>query len=86
MREESAPRASRNRHAAGLTVDTCFAMESPESWAIHAKRRPCVDSEFELLRSTGVEFMGESVDLGFVMGVMFEDTCGSFIRLVQPAI
>ena len=45
-----------------------------------------IHGEFERLRSAGVEFRGEPVDMGSVTGVMFEDTCGNLIHLVQPAV
>jgi catechol 2,3-dioxygenase-like lactoylglutathione lyase family enzyme len=45
-----------------------------------------IHGEVERLRSAGVEFRGEPVDMGSVMGVMFEDTCGNLIHLVQPAV
>ena len=42
--------------------------------------------EVERLTAAGVEFRGEPVDMGSVTGVMFEDTCGNLINLVQPAV
>jgi catechol 2,3-dioxygenase-like lactoylglutathione lyase family enzyme len=44
-----------------------------------------IRAEFERLRSAGVRFRGEPVDMGPVTGVMFDDTCGNLIHLVQPA-
>ena len=35
--------------------------------------------------SAGVMSRDELVDMGSVTGVMFEDTCGNLIQLVQPA-
>ena len=45
-----------------------------------------MDAEFERLRSAGVVFRGEPVDMGAVTAVLFEDTCGNLINLVQPAV
>jgi catechol 2,3-dioxygenase-like lactoylglutathione lyase family enzyme len=44
-----------------------------------------IHAEVERLTAAGVEFRGEPVDMGSVTGVMFEDTCGNLIHLVQPA-
>ncbi len=44
-----------------------------------------IHGEFERLSAAGVRFRGEPVDMGSVTGVMFEDTCGNLIHLVQPA-
>ena len=44
-----------------------------------------IAGEFERLGSAGVEFRGEPLDMGSVTVVMFEDTCGNLIQLVQPA-
>ena len=41
--------------------------------------------EVERLTAAGVEFRGEPVDMGSVTAVLFEDTCGNLINLVQPA-
>lgn len=43
-----------------------------------------IRGEFERLKSAGVTFRGEPVDMGSVTAVMFEDTCGNLIQLVQP--
>jgi hypothetical protein len=32
-----------------------------------------------------VKFRGEPADMGFITAVVFEDTCGNLINLVQPA-
>jgi catechol 2,3-dioxygenase-like lactoylglutathione lyase family enzyme len=45
-----------------------------------------IQGEFERLRSAGVEFRGEPVDMGSVTAVMFEDTCGNLIQLVQLTV
>ena len=44
-----------------------------------------IHGEVERLTAAGVEFRGAPVDMGSVTGVMFEDTCGNLIHLVQPA-
>ncbi len=44
-----------------------------------------VHAEFDRLRSLGVVFRGEPADMGAVTAVLFEDTCGNLINLVQPA-
>ena len=45
-----------------------------------------IHGEVKRLTAAGVEFRGEPVDMGSVTGVMFEDTCGNLIHLVQPAV
>jgi predicted enzyme related to lactoylglutathione lyase len=45
-----------------------------------------ITGEVERLTAAGVQFRGEPVDMGSVTGVMFEDTCGNLIHLVQPAV
>jgi predicted enzyme related to lactoylglutathione lyase len=44
-----------------------------------------VHAEVERLRSRGVKFRGDPVEMGPIKSVMFEDTCGNLINLVQPA-
>jgi len=44
-----------------------------------------VVAEYERLRSLGVRFRGEPAKMGPVTVVLFEDTCGNLINLVQPA-
>lgn len=44
-----------------------------------------VHGEFERLRTAGVKFRGEPAGMGAVTAVLFEDTCGNLINLVQPA-
>lgn len=44
-----------------------------------------ISSEFQKLKSLGVKFRGEPVSMGLVTAVLFEDTCGNLINLVQPA-
>jgi catechol 2,3-dioxygenase-like lactoylglutathione lyase family enzyme len=45
-----------------------------------------IGGEFERLKSAGVTFRGEPVAMGPITGVVFEDTCGNLIHLVQPAV
>ena len=44
-----------------------------------------IRGDFGRLRSAGVAFRGEPVDVGSATIVAFEDTCGNLIQLVQPA-
>jgi catechol 2,3-dioxygenase-like lactoylglutathione lyase family enzyme len=44
-----------------------------------------IDAEYRRLRERGVVFRGEPVVAGPVRTVLFEDTCGNLINLVQPA-
>jgi catechol 2,3-dioxygenase-like lactoylglutathione lyase family enzyme len=41
-------------------------------------------AEVERLKARGVVFRGEPADMGSILSVMFEDTCGNLINLVQP--
>jgi catechol 2,3-dioxygenase-like lactoylglutathione lyase family enzyme len=43
-----------------------------------------IRGDFARLKSAGVVFRGEPVDMGTVTAVAFEDTCGNLIQLVQP--
>ena len=43
-----------------------------------------VAAEFRLLKSRGVRFRGEPTSMGPITTVVFEDTCGNLINLVQP--
>jgi catechol 2,3-dioxygenase-like lactoylglutathione lyase family enzyme len=43
-----------------------------------------IAAEFARLRSHGVVFRGEPTLMGPITAVMFEDTCGNLIQLVQP--
>jgi len=43
-----------------------------------------IHGEFARLTSAGVRFRGEPVVMGSITAVMFEDTCGNLIQLVQP--
>jgi predicted enzyme related to lactoylglutathione lyase len=42
-----------------------------------------VHADFERMKSAGVVFRGEPRDLGPIISVLFEDTCGNLIHLVQ---
>ena len=44
-----------------------------------------IASEYEHLKKLGVRFRGEPNGEGPVSSVIFEDTCGNLINLVQPA-
>ena len=44
-----------------------------------------IQAEKERLQAKGVVFRGEPVNMGPITAVMFEDTCGNLIHLVQPA-
>jgi catechol 2,3-dioxygenase-like lactoylglutathione lyase family enzyme len=43
-----------------------------------------IQGEFSRLKARGVTFRGEPVNMGLIMSVLFEDTCGNLINLVQP--
>ena len=43
-----------------------------------------IQSEFKRLKDRGVIFRGEPKDMGPITAVLFEDTCGNLINLVQP--
>jgi len=44
-----------------------------------------IASEYRRLKSLGVVFRGEPTSIGPITAVLFEDTCGNLINLVQPA-
>lgn len=44
-----------------------------------------ISAEFQKLKALGVKFRGEPTSMGPVTVVLFEDTCGNLINLVQPA-
>ncbi len=44
-----------------------------------------IQAEYERLKEAGVVFRGEPASMGPITVVMFEDTCGNLINLVQPA-
>lgn len=43
-----------------------------------------IDAEYQRLRQLGVKFRGEPKRMGPITTVLFEDTCGNLINLVQP--
>jgi predicted enzyme related to lactoylglutathione lyase len=43
-----------------------------------------IDAEFRRLKARGVVFRGEPATMGPITAVLFEDTCGNLINLVQP--
>jgi predicted enzyme related to lactoylglutathione lyase len=43
-----------------------------------------IDAEYKRLKKLGVIFRGEPKSMGMITAVMFEDTCGNLINLVQP--
>jgi catechol 2,3-dioxygenase-like lactoylglutathione lyase family enzyme len=43
-----------------------------------------IASEYSRLKSLGVVFRGEPKSMGPITSVIFEDTCGNLINLVQP--
>ena len=43
-----------------------------------------IAAEFARLRAAGVMFRGEPTSMGPITAVLFEDTCGNLINLVQP--
>ena len=45
-----------------------------------------IHSEYNRLKALGVTFRGEPKSVGPVIVVLFEDTCGNLINLVQPAV
>jgi catechol 2,3-dioxygenase-like lactoylglutathione lyase family enzyme len=44
-----------------------------------------INSEYERLKTQGVTFHGAPKAMGPITAVLFEDTCGNLINLVQPA-
>jgi catechol 2,3-dioxygenase-like lactoylglutathione lyase family enzyme len=43
-----------------------------------------IQAEVSRLKARGVTFRGEPVNAGPILTVLFEDTCGNLINLVQP--
>jgi catechol 2,3-dioxygenase-like lactoylglutathione lyase family enzyme len=43
-----------------------------------------IAADVERLKARGVKFRGEPVEMGPITAVVFEDTCGNLINLVQP--
>jgi predicted enzyme related to lactoylglutathione lyase len=44
-----------------------------------------IAAEFRRLSELGVRFRGKPAPMGPITAVLFEDTCGNLINLVQPA-
>ena len=44
-----------------------------------------IAAEVQRLKAHGVKFHGEPANMGLITAVVFEDTCGNLINLVQPA-
>jgi catechol 2,3-dioxygenase-like lactoylglutathione lyase family enzyme len=42
-------------------------------------------ADYARLKELGVVFHGEPQNMGMITAVLFEDTCGNLINLVQPA-
>ncbi len=53
---------------------------------ITAFRTDDIDNEYRLLKGRGVTFRGEPQIMGPIKAVLFEDTCGNLINLVQPLV
>ena len=43
-----------------------------------------IASEVKRLKALGVSFRGEPMSMGPITAVLFEDTCGNLVNLVQP--
>lgn len=43
-----------------------------------------IQSDYQQLKERGVVFGGEPKSMGVISAVVFEDTCGNLINLVQP--
>ncbi|MGA8144785.1 MAG: VOC family protein [Candidatus Acidiferrales bacterium] len=43
-----------------------------------------INAEYQRLKSLGVKFRSEPKSMGPITAVLFEDTCGNLINLVQP--
>lgn len=44
-----------------------------------------IAADVQRLKARGVKFRGEPAAMGLITAVMFEDTCGNLINLVQPS-
>jgi predicted enzyme related to lactoylglutathione lyase len=44
-----------------------------------------ITADVQRLKARGVKFRGEPANMGLITAVLFEDTCGNLINLVQPA-
>jgi len=45
-----------------------------------------IEEEYTRLNARGVVFRGEPQQMGPITAVLFEDTCGNLINLVQPSM
>ena len=45
-----------------------------------------IQAEYDRLKKLGVQFRGQPQSMGPISAVLFEDTCGNLINLVQPAV
>ena len=45
-----------------------------------------VQAEYLRLKNKGIVFRGEPANMGSITAVVFEDTCGNLINLVQPMV
>ena len=45
-----------------------------------------IQAEFARLKERGVKFHGEPKSMGPIISVVFEDSCGNLINLVQPLL
>lgn len=45
-----------------------------------------ITAEYQRLKELGVNFRGEPKSMGPITSVIFEDTCGNLINLVQPPV
>ncbi len=44
-----------------------------------------IHADYDRLRKLGVVFRGEPKNIGLITTVLFEDSCGNLINLVQPS-
>jgi len=51
-----------------------------------AFRTDDIDKEYQQLKNRGVIFRGEPQVMGPIKSVLFDDTCGNLINLVQPLV
>ncbi len=49
-----------------------------------AFRTDDIDTEYRRLKDLGVKFRSEPQEMGPIKSVLFEDSCGNLINLVQP--
>jgi predicted enzyme related to lactoylglutathione lyase len=43
-----------------------------------------IQGEYQRMKERGVVFRGEPANMGSITAVLFEDTCGNLVNLVQP--